>query len=148
MLKDDINKSLMEAMKAKDEKTTLALRNIKTKVLEASKKELNKEVSDAEVMAILSKLAKERKQSIELYEKGNRQDLVDAETFELSIIESYLPKQMSEAEITEKVEVMIKENNFASIRDMGKVIKVFNETYPGVADGKTLSTIVKAKLES
>lgn len=146
MLKDDISNALKEAMKSKDEKKTMALRNIRTKIIEAEKKDMGKEVSDAEVMAILTKLAKERKQSIEMYAQGNRQDLVDAETAELNIIEAYLPKQLSEEEITEKVKTLISENGFATAKDMGKAIKLFNEKYPGMADGKTLSQLVKNNL--
>lgn len=146
MLKDDINKALMNSMKNKDEKLTGALRNIKAKVLEAQKKDVTKDVEDGEVLAILRKLVKERKQSIEMYQQGNRQDLVDAETYELGVIESYLPRQMSEDDIENNVKAIISENNFSSIKDMGKAIKAFNEKYPGLADGKTLSGIVKKNL--
>src|SRR5687768_6978732 len=143
MLKDEINESLKNAMKSKDEKLTSALRNIKAKVLEADKKDVNKEISDNEVLAIITKLAKERRQSIDMYKQGNRPDLVEAETYELGIIESYLPKQLSEDEVQAKVKELIAENNFSTVKDMGKVIKAFNEKYPNMAEGRTLSQIVK-----
>jgi uncharacterized protein YqeY len=146
MLKDEINESLKNAMKSKNEKLTSALRNIKAKVLEAEKKDVTKEVSDNEVLAILTKLAKERRQSIEMYKQGNRTDLVEAETHELEIIEAYLPKQLSEEEITTKVKELISENSFSSVKDMGKAIKLFNEKYPNMAEGRTLSLIVKNNL--
>ncbi len=146
MLTDEISEALKNAMKSKDEKLTSALRNIRAKIIEAQKKDISKQVSDAEVMSILTKLAKERKQSIDMYQQGNRQDLVDAETCELNIIESYLPKQLSEADIETRVKELIAENNFATVKDMGKSIKAFNEKYPGMADGKTLSEIVKRNL--
>jgi uncharacterized protein YqeY len=143
MLKDEISKSLSNSMKNKDEKTTMALRNIRTKIIEAEKKDVTKEISDSEIISILTKLAKERKQSIEMYEQANRQDLIDSEAYELSVIESYLPKQMSVDEMKEKVKLLISENNFATIKDMGKTIKTFNDKYPGLADGKSLSQFVK-----
>jgi len=146
MLKDEINESLKNAMKSKDEKLTNTLRNIKAKIIEAAKKYVDKEVDDNEVLTIITKLAKERRQSIEMYTQGNRQDLVDAETYELSIIESYLPKQLSEAEVQAKVKEIISENGFSSVKDMGKAIKAFNEKYPNMAEGKTLSQAVKNNL--
>jgi uncharacterized protein YqeY len=146
MLKDEINESLKNAMKSKDEKLTSALRNIKAKVLEAVKKDVSKEVSDNDVLAILTKLAKERRQSIDMYKQGNRQDLVDAENYELGIIESYLPKQLTEDEINLKVKELVTENNFSTIKDMGKAIKLFNEKYPNMAEGRTLSQSVKNNL--
>jgi uncharacterized protein YqeY len=146
MLKDEINESLKNAMKSKDEKLTSALRNIKAKVLEAEKKDITKEISDNEVLAIITKLAKERRQSIEMYNQGGRADLVEAETYELGIIEAYLPKQLSEDEITTKVKDLISENGFNSIKDMGKAIKTFNEKYPNMAEGRLLSQIVKNNL--
>jgi uncharacterized protein YqeY len=146
MLKDEINESLKNAMKSKDEKLTNALRNIKAKVLEADKKDVTKDVSDNEVLAILTKLAKERRQSIDMYKQGNRQDLVDAETYELGIIESYLPKQLSEDEIQAKVKELIAENNFTTVKDMGKAIKLFNEKFPNMAEGRIVSQVVKNNL--
>ncbi|GIW22879.1 MAG: aspartyl-tRNA amidotransferase subunit B [Candidatus Sericytochromatia bacterium] len=146
MLKDKISKDLTLAMKNKDEKLVMALRNIRTKIIEAEKKQVETQVSDQEVISILSKLAKERKQSIEAYQKANRNDLVENEIFELKVIESYLPKQMSNEEITEKVLEIIKENNFSTIKDMGKVMKIFNEKYAGQADNKIVSDIVKSNL--
>lgn len=146
MLKDEISKALSAAMKNKDEKTTMALRNIRTKIIETEKKDVSKEISDSDIMAILTKLAKERRQSMEMYAQGNRQDLVDAETFELGVIEAYLPKQMSLDDLKEKVKSLITDHNFSSVKDMGKAIKAFNEKYPGMADGKTLSETIKASL--
>lgn len=146
MLKEEISKALANSMKNKDEKLTMALRSIRTKIIEAEKKDVSKEINDSDVMAILTKLVKERKQSIEMYQQANRQDLVDSETYELSVIEAYLPKQMSEDEMKEKIKSVIAENNFATIKDMGKTIKIFNEKYPGMADGKTLSQLIKEAL--
>jgi hypothetical protein len=147
MLKDKISKDLASAMKNKDEKLTMALRNIRAKIIEAEKKQVGSQVTDVEVINILSKLAKERKQSIEAYQKANRNDLVESESMELKVIESYLPKQMSKEEIEEKVLEIIKKGNFSTIKDMGKVIKTFNEKYTGQADGKILSDIVKGSLK-
>ncbi|MFN8672079.1 MAG: GatB/YqeY domain-containing protein [Candidatus Sericytochromatia bacterium] len=146
MLKDQISKDLAESMKAKDEKRTLAIRNIRTKVIELEKRDTTKPVNDADIISVLTKLAKERKQSIEMFEQGGRPELAEAEKFELGVIESYLPKQMSVEEIEAKVKEIITENSFASVKDMGKAIKVFNEKYSGMADGKTVSELVKKNL--
>lgn len=146
MLKEEISKALANSMKNKDEKLTMALRSIRTKIIEAEKKDVNKEITDSDIMSIMTKLVKERKQSIEMYQQANRQDLVDSETYELSVIEAYLPKQMSEDEMKEKIKDVISENSFATIKDMGKAIKSFNDKYPGMADGKTLSQFIKEAL--
>lgn len=146
MLKEQISKDLATAMKSKDEKLTMVLRNMRAKVIELEKKDLTKPVSDADIIASFSKLAKERKQSIESYKQGNREDLVASEAYELSVIESYLPTQMSIEEVSAKVKEIIAENNFATIKDMGKTIKAFNDKYSGMADGKTLSDLVKQNL--
>ena len=146
MLTDEISDSLKNSMKSKDEKLTSALRNIKTKIIEAQKKDVSKQVSDEEVHAILKKLAKERRQSIEMYKQGNREDLVEAETHELSIIEGYLPKQLSTEEIEVNVKYIISKNSFSGIKDMGKVIKMFNEKFPNMAEGKILSQLAKDNL--
>ncbi len=146
MLKEKISKDVAESMKAKDEKRTLAIRNIRTRIIEFEKKDMSKEITDADIISVITKLVKERKQSIDMYAEAGRKDLVDAETFELGVIEAYLPKQMSVDEIDLKVSEIITENSFATIRDMGKVIKAFTEKYAGMADGKTVSEVVKKKL--
>lgn len=146
MLKDQISEDLKSAMKNKDEKLTMVLRNLRAKVIELEKKDVTKELSDTEILAAFTKLAKERKESADVYSKANRQDLADAELAELSIIERYLPKQMSIEEIESKVKELILENGFCSIKDMGKTIKAFNEKYAGMADGKAVSELVKKNL--
>ncbi|MFN4152209.1 MAG: GatB/YqeY domain-containing protein, partial [Candidatus Sericytochromatia bacterium] len=95
MLKEKIGEELKNAMKSKDEKLTMVLRNLRAKIIELEKKDLNATVNDADLVGAFVKLAKERKESAEVYAKANRQDLADAELYELSIIEQYLPKQMS-----------------------------------------------------
>jgi uncharacterized protein YqeY len=146
MLKEKIGEELKNAMKSKDEKLTMVLRNLRAKIIELEKKDLNATVNDADLVSAFVKLAKERKESAEVYAKANRQDLADAELYELSIIEQYLPKQMSVEEIEGKVKDLIIENGFCSIKDMGKAIKTFNEKYAGMADGKTVSELVKKNL--
>lgn len=146
MLKEKIGEELKNAMKSKDEKLTMVLRNLRAKIIELEKKDLNATVNDADLVSAFVKLAKERKESAEVYAKANRQDLADAELYELSVIEQYLPKQMSVEEIEGKVKDLIIENGFCSIKDMGKAIKAFNEKYAGMADGKTVSELVKKNL--
>lgn len=146
MLKEKIGEELKNAMKSKDEKLTMVLRNLRAKIIELEKKDLNTTINDADLVGAFVKLAKERKESAEVYAKANRQDLADAELYELSIIEQYLPKQMSVEEIEGKVKDLISENGFATIKDMGKAIKAFNEKYAGMADGKTVSELVKKNL--
>jgi uncharacterized protein YqeY len=149
MLRDDINKALTEAMKAKNERTVSTLRMVNSTLKNAdieARGNGKPPLGDAEVLAILQKMIKQRQESVEMYKKGGRNDLVKQEEDEIAIITGYLPKQMSEAEMGAAIDAAIAETGAASMKDMGKVIGVLRGKYAGQMDMGKASGMVKAKL--
>jgi hypothetical protein len=149
VLRDDINKALTDAMKAKNERavSTLRMVNSTLKNADIEARGLSKPpLTDADVLPILQKMIKQRQESVELYQKGNRADLVKQEQEEIAIISGYLPKQMSDAEMTAAIEAAIKGTGAAGMKDMGKVIGVLRGKYAGQMDFGKASGVVKAKL--
>ena len=147
-LRDDINKALTEAMKAKNERavSTLRMVNSTLKNADIEARTSGKPLDDAAVLSILQKMIKQRQESVELYKKGGRADLVKQEEEEIAIISGYLPKQMSEAEMTAAIDAAIKEVGAAGMKDMGKVIGLLRGKYAGQMDFGKASGVVKAKL--
>ena len=148
MLRDDINKALTEAMKAKNERavSTLRMVNSTLKNADIEARASGKTVGDAEALAILQKMIKQRQESVELYQKGGRADLVKQEQEEIAIISAYLPQQMSEAEMKAVIDAAVAETGAAGMKDMGKVIGVLRGKYAGQMDFGKASALVKAKL--
>ena len=149
MLRDDINKALTEAMKAKDERKVSTLRMVNSSVKNAdieARGAGKQPLGDAEVLSLMQKMIKQRQESVELYKKGNRADLVKQEEEEIAIISAYLPKQMSDAEMTAAIGAAIKETGAAGMKDMGKVIGALRGKYAGQMDMGKASAAVKAKL--
>jgi uncharacterized protein len=149
MLRDDINNALKEAMKAREERrvSTLRMVNAAIKDRDIEARGAGKgPLSDEELLALFQKLIKSRQDSIEMYQKGNRADLVAQEQEEIAIIASYLPKQMSEAEMKEAIAAAIKETGAASMKDMGKVIGALRGKYAGKMDFAKASGLVKGML--
>ena len=127
MLRDDINNALKEAMKAKNERTVSTLRMVNATLKNAdieARGSGKPALGDAEVLAILQKMIKQRQESVEIYKKGARPDLVKQEEEEIAIISAYLPKQMSDAEMAAAIDAAITETGAAGMKDMGKVIGV------------------------
>ena len=150
MLRDDINKALTEAMKAKDERKVSTLRMVNSSVKNADIEARGggkQPLGDAEVLSLMQKMIKQRQESVELYKKGNRADLVKQEEEEIAIISGYLPKQMSEAEMASAIDAAIKETGAAGMKDMGKVIGALRGKYAGQMDMGKASAAVKAKLQ-
>jgi uncharacterized protein len=150
VLRDDINKALTEAQKAKNERTVSTLRMVNSTLKNAdieARGEGKPPLGDAEVLPVLQKMIKQRQESVELYQKGNRADLVKQEQEEIAIISGYLPKQMSEAEMTAAIEAAIKDTGAAGMKDMGKVIGALRGKYAGQMDMAKASGLVKAKLQ-
>lgn len=150
MLRDDINKALTEAQKAKNERTVSTLRMVNSTLKNAdieARGSGKPVLGDAEVLSILQKMIKQRQESVEMYKKGERPDLVKQEEEEIAIISAYLPKQMSEAEMTAAIEAAIAETGAAGMKDMGKVISVLRGKYAGQMDFGKASGLVKAKLQ-
>jgi uncharacterized protein YqeY len=151
MLRDDINKALTAAMKAKNERTVSTLRMVNSTLKNAdieARGAGKPPLGDAEVVGVLQKMIKQRQESVELYQKGGRADLVKQEQDEIAIISGYLPKQMSEAEMASAIDAAIKEADASGMKDMGKVIGALRAKYAGQMDMAKASAAVKAKLSS
>jgi uncharacterized protein len=149
VLRDDINKALTEAMKARNERTVSTLRMVNSTLKNADiegRGSGKPALGDAEVLGILQKMIKQRQESVELYQKGGRQDLVKQEQEEIAIISAYLPKQMSENEMKAAIDAAVTETGAGGMKDMGKVIGVLRGKYAGQMDFGKASALVKAKL--
>lgn len=148
-LKDKINTDIKEAMKAKKKDELTALRAIKSAILLAETSEGNTgELSEADEIAILTKAVKQRKDSAETFQKQNREDLASKELGEAEVIQRYLPKQLSEEELKEKLQAIINEVGASSPKDMGKVMGKASKALAGQAEGKTIASMVKTLLNS
>jgi uncharacterized protein YqeY len=151
VLRDDINNALKDAMKAKDARKVSTLRMVNSALKNAdieARGAGKTPLGDAELMPLLQKMIKQRQESVELYKKGNRADLVKQEEEEIAIITAYLPKQMSEADMAAAIEGVIKETGAAGMKDMGKVIGALRVKFAGQMDMAKASAAVKAKLSS
>ena len=149
MLRDDINNALKDAMKAKDERKVSTLRMVNSSLKNAdieARGTGKPPLDDAGVLALLQKMIKQRQESVELYQKGGRDDLVKQEQEEIAIISAYLPKQMSDDEVKAAIAAAIKETGAAGIKDMGKVIGVLRGKYAGQMDMAKASAAVKGML--
>jgi uncharacterized protein YqeY len=147
-LKERIVSDLIAAMKAKDAPRLSALRMVKAYVMN---REIEKggELSDEEMTKALQSLVKQRRDSIEQYEKAGRQELADKEHAEIEVIEAYLPQAATREEIEQAVKDAISETGASSMREMGAVMKAAQARLSGRnADGRTVSEIVKAKLST
>jgi len=150
VLRDDINNALKEAMKAKNERAVSTLRMVNSTLKNAdieARGAGKPPLGDAEVLPVLQKMIKQRQESVEMYQKGGRADLVKQEQEEIAIITAYLPKQMSDAEMTAAIEAAIKDTGAAGMKDMGKVIGALKGKYAGQMDFGKASGLVKAKLQ-
>ncbi|UEA61838.1 GatB/YqeY domain-containing protein [Hoylesella buccalis] len=144
---EKVNEDIKTAMKERDKVALDTLRNIKKVFLEAKTAPgANDTLEDADALKIIQKLAKQGKESAQTYIDAGRQDLADAELAQVSVIERYLPEQLSEAEIEKIVKTIIDQTGAASMKDMGKVMGMANKQLAGKADGKTISGIVKKLL--
>lgn len=144
-LYQDIETQLKDAMRAQDKDRLMALRNIKS-VLKNKAIDAKRDLNDAEVVQALSTLAKQRKESIEAFQSGGRQDLVEKEAAELKVIEGFLPQQLSAEELEKTVREAIAETQAQGAKDMGKVMKAVQPKVMGRADGKVVSELVKKLL--
>lgn len=144
---EKVNNELVLAAKAKDKVRLSAIRMIKTGV-HNREIDLKRKMNEAEFLQLLSTMVKQRKDSIEQFQKGGREDLVEKETAELKVIQEFMPEQMSETDVDREIEMVIKEVGAAGIKDMGKVMKVLMPKLTGKADGKSVGEKVKEKLSS
>ena len=148
-LKDQITADIKTAMKSKDKVRLETVSSIKKVLLE---KEVSvrpsgqEELTETQELEVLSQLAKQRRDSIAQYQQAGREDLAEAEAQELAIIEEYLPKQLSEDEISAVIDKIMAETGASSVKDMGKVMGPAMQKLKGRADGKVVQDIVKQKL--
>ncbi|MFZ1882722.1 MAG: GatB/YqeY domain-containing protein [Rhodoplanes sp.] len=149
MLRDDINSALKQAMKAHDERRVSTLRMVNSALKNAdieARGQGEGPLTDDELKSLLQKMIKQRQESVELYEKGNRPELAAQEREEIAIIAAYLPKQMSDAEAQAAIAAVIKDLGAASMKDMGKVMAALKERHAGQMDFSKASGIVKGLL--
>ncbi|MEL6673766.1 MAG: GatB/YqeY domain-containing protein [Bacteroidota bacterium] len=147
-LKETIDQDIKTAMRAKDQGALRALRAVKSAILLAETAEGNKgeALDEASEMKILTKQAKQRKDSIDQFRQNGREDLAEKEEEELVVIEKYLPKALSPEEIKAAVEQIIAQVGASSMKDMGKVMGIASKQLAGKADGKAISQVVKSIL--
>jgi uncharacterized protein YqeY len=145
--KGKIDEEMILAAKAKDKIRLSALRMVKSG-LHNREIDLRRELEVAEFLQLLSSMVKQRKDSIEQFTMGGRQDLVDRELAELKVIEEFLPQQLTEADLDAAIEEALGEAGALGIRDMGKVMKILMPRVTGRADGKMVGDKVKARLSA
>ena len=146
MLVEQINKDLIDAMKAKDEVKLRAIRAIKSAFLLAGTETGSKDINDETAIKAMQKMAKQRKDSIDIFLKENRHDLATKEQEELSVIEQYLPPAMSEEALIEALKAIIESTGASSMKDVGKVMPVAMKTLAGKTDGKAINEVLKSLL--
>ena len=146
-LKQQITEDMKTAMRAKD---TARLGAIRLLLAAMKQREVDEriELSDADILAIIEKMLKQRRDSVTQYEAGNRPDLADVEKFEIGVLSGYMPQQLSEAEIAAEVAAAVAAAGAKSMQDMGKVMAVLKPKLAGRADMAKVSSLVKAKLGS
>ena len=145
-LEEKINNDLKTAMKAKDQVSLRGIRAIKSAILLVKTDGSGEELNDEKEIKLLQKLVKQRKDSLEIYEKQNREDLAAKEREEIGVIEKYLPKQLDESELEGILQQIINQTGAESMKDMGKVMGMASKQLAGKADGKTISNVVKRLL--
>lgn len=146
-LQEKVMEAMKIAMKAKDTQSLEALRAVKSALLLAQTETGSKtELTEEEELKLLQKQVKQRKDSAAIFKEQGREDLAEPELAQAKVIEQFLPKQLSQAEITEIVDQIIGETGATSMADMGKVMGLASARLAGKADGKTISTVVKERL--
>lgn len=144
-LKETLQEDWKQALKAKEKDKASVITMAKSAILLAEK-DKGEALDDSEIISILSKEIKQRKEALEDFKKGNRQDLVHQNNFEIEVLLNYLPQQLTEEEITEIVKEAVQAEKANTIKDMKKVMSVVIPKTKGRADGKLVSDIVKSML--
>ncbi|MGI9387396.1 MAG: GatB/YqeY domain-containing protein [Methyloligellaceae bacterium] len=150
MLRDRLNEALKEATLAKDScaKATirLVLAALKDRDIATRSKDNNAGINDDQILRLLQTMVKQRRESIEMYRKGDRQDLADREAREIEVIQRFLPEQMGEASVAEAVEQVIVDIGAGGLKEMGKVMSALRERYAGRMDFAKASAVAKQRL--
>lgn len=150
MIREELKKALVDALKTKNEKKTATIRlinaAIKDKDIEARPKGITDGIDDTAILSLLQSMVKQRKESIDMYKQGGREDLVASEQAEIDIISAFLPQQMSEEETKQAIEAVIQEIGASTIKDMGKVMGALKAKYAGQMDFSIASGLIKGLL--
>lgn len=146
MLEDRIQKDYVAAMKSRDSLRSSTLSFLRAQIKNVLIEKQQDKLGDQDIIAVIKKQVKQRQESVTQYEQGGRKDLADKEAAEMAVLKEYLPKEMSEQELQGLVTASIKESQAASMKDMGKVMKVMTEKVQGRADNKLVSELVKKAL--
>ena len=146
MLTDKIAADMKEAMRARDAARLSTLRLLKSAIEYHKIEKKQEQLTDADVIAVIKKQVKQRQDSIEGFEKGGRADLVEKEKAELAVLKSYLPEELSQAQVEEVVKAVIAEVGATTRADMGKVMKAVQAKVAGRADNRLVSQVVSANL--
>lgn len=146
-LEERLDNDLKDAIRSKDQTRKLAIRSVKTAITQAKVAGTEvRELSDQDVLAIITKQVKQRRESIIEFTKGNRPDLVANEQAEIDVLETYLPRQLGEAEIRERAQAVIAELGVADLKGLGPVMRRLSADLKGVADGGAINRIVRELL--
>lgn len=145
-LKNKINEDLNSALKSKDNTRVDTLRSIRAEILKMDKSGMNREMTEEEEIQLLSRQAKMRRESIEMFQNAGRQDLVDKENSQLTIINEYLPVQMSPEEAESIIIKILTDSGISSQKDFGKAMGEVMKQLKGKVDGKIIQEILKSKL--
>jgi uncharacterized protein YqeY len=147
VLRDEINNSLKDAMKAGDKRRVSTLRLINAEILKRETSTAERTtLTDAEILDVMGKMIKQRQESLEIYQKAGRDDLATQEREEIAIISAYLPKHLSDMEAGEAISSLIKELEAATIKDMGRTMAALKERFSGRMDFSKASAMVKRLL--
>lgn len=145
-LEKDIMAAMKVAMKAKDQTALAALRAVKSEILLAKTSGDSEELKEEDEIKLVQKLVKQRKDSARIFSEQNREDLSEPELAQAAVLEKFLPEQLSEEDVTAVIKEIISKTGAAGMKDMGKVMGMANKELAGKADGRTISTVVKAQL--
>jgi uncharacterized protein YqeY len=146
-LREKILEDIKTAMKSKEADRLSAVRFLQAAIKNREIELRPNGITEQDIIAVIKKMAKQRKDSITEFEKAGRMDLVEKEKFELTVLEAYLPQQMSQEQVTKIVDEVIKSQGATSLKQMGGVIKEVMSKTGGQADGKLISDLVKSKLQ-
>jgi uncharacterized protein YqeY len=150
MLREKITAAMKDAMRAKQEAALLTIRSInaaiKQKDIDVARPRGDQQIADEEILGLLQGMIKTRRESIEMFGRGNRQDLIDKETAEIALIETFLPAQLGGEETNAAIDAAIAESGASGIKDMGKVMAALKSGYAGQLDMGKASAMVKQRL--
>jgi uncharacterized protein len=150
MVREKISATLKDAMKAKNEAAVSTLRMInaaiKQKDIDVARARGDEKIAEEEVLSLLQGLIKSRREAIEMFRQGNRDDLIKKETAEIAVIEAFLPQQLGAEETQAAIDAAIAKTGAASVKDMGKVMAALKSEYAGQLDMSRVSSLVKQRL--